>query len=182
MGWKSKEEEREYKRKYRNTPRGKAKEMVRNFRWADEKYGRGECTITPEWIMENIFTQPCHYCGETDWKKLGCDRIDNSLPHTPENVVCCCKTCNTKRGTIPFKVFLQRLKDGEPLLQKNRPDCSKAIVVCNPETFEIVYEFPSIREVARNGCDRGCVSAACRGCYKHPGNHRYKGLLWFFKE
>lgn len=44
--------------------------------------------------MENIFAKPCAYCGETDWTQLGCHRIDNSKPHTIDNVVCCCRKCH----------------------------------------------------------------------------------------
>ena len=72
----------------------------------DKKRNRGKCTLTAQWIMDYIFTKKCVYCGESDWKKLGCDRIDNSKPHTEDNVVCCCGECNTKRGTKEFEEFL----------------------------------------------------------------------------
>lgn len=181
MPYKDKEKERAFQRRYCESPRGRAKHMVYHFRWADKKAGRGECTITEDWIMENIFTSKCHYCGETDWHKLSCDRIDNSLPHTPENVVCCCESCNKKRGNIPFKIFLERLKDGEPLLKKNRPDISKPCVALN-DAGEVVYEFPSVKEAVRMGFNLGGVAAACRGCFGRKKNsHRYKGLLWFYK-
>ena len=62
-----------------------------------------------EWIVEHIFTEPCHYCGKTDYHELGCDRIDNALPHTPDNVVPCCAECNKKRGTTPYDEFIKRM-------------------------------------------------------------------------
>lgn len=65
---------------------------------ADKENGTGECTLTPDFIMNSIFNSSCVYCGEKDWRKLGCDRIDNLKPHTPDNVVCSCGRCNVERG------------------------------------------------------------------------------------
>lgn len=92
---------------YQKTPIGRANILVGSYRRNDRKHNRGECTITKEWIVDNIFSQPCHYCGETDWHKLGCDRIDNDLPHTPENVVPCCWECNNKKHTTPYEEFIK---------------------------------------------------------------------------
>ena len=177
-----KEEQKVYNREYRETPRGRAKRMVIHCRQNDAKHNRGECTITEEWIMENIFTSKCHYCGESDWLKLGCDRIDNAKPHTPENIVCCCEDCNRKRQNMPFAEFVQKCKEaGEIVTNRNRKDQSKPCIAIN-DAGEVVYEFPSTREAARNGFDSSSVSCACRGCYLRDGNHRYRGLLWFYKE
>ena len=93
---KNKEKILKQMREQRNTPLGRAKNMVKCLKQEDRKYERGECTITPEWVVANIFTSKCIYCGESDWLKLGCDRINNDLPHTPENVVCACRRCNEK--------------------------------------------------------------------------------------
>lgn len=92
---------------YRATPFGRASHLVGSYRREDRKYNRGECTVTPEWMVDNIFTQPCHYCGETDWHKLGCDRIDNNLPHTPDNVVPCCWECNNKKQKTPYDEYMR---------------------------------------------------------------------------
>lgn len=98
-----------YIAKSRLKQNGRAKYMVDNYKRLDKKYNRGECTLTPEWVVENIFNQPCHYCGETDWHKLGCDRIYNDLPHTPENVVCCCAACNYKKHRTPYDEYMRRI-------------------------------------------------------------------------
>lgn len=93
--------------KIRNkTPYGRAKNLINNYKQKDKKANRGECTLTPEWIVENIFSKPCHYCGETDWEKIGCDRIYNLKPHTPDNVVPCCQKCNTRRGRLSYEEFI----------------------------------------------------------------------------
>lgn len=96
-----------YKDDYYRSMHGRAKRLVNHYRREDLKHNRGECTLTAQWIADNIFSKLCHYCGETDWTKIGCDRIDNSKPHTPDNVVPCCFDCNKKRGTKSYEEFLK---------------------------------------------------------------------------
>lgn len=96
---------------YYRTPIGRAIYLANTYRQNDKKHNRGECTLTSQWIINNIFSKSCIYCGETDWRKLGCDRIDNSLPHTPDNVVCSCWNCNNERKNKPFEEFLQKSKE-----------------------------------------------------------------------
>lgn len=92
---------------YRKTQIGRAGVLIANYKRRDRKHNRGECTIDAKWIVDNIFTKRCVYCGETDWHKLGCDRIDNDLPHTPENCVPCCVDCNSKKHTMPYEEFIK---------------------------------------------------------------------------
>lgn len=94
--------------KYRSTQNGRARTLLCAYKKSDKKYNRGECTLTADWIIEHIFSQPCQYCGETDWTKLGCDRKDSSLPHIPENCVPCCKHCNKLKGTTPYDEFIKK--------------------------------------------------------------------------
>ena len=97
----------ERQKQYYQTPNGRASSLVSGYRRADKNANRGECTLTAQWIIDNIFSgQKCIFCGESDWEKLGCDRIDNSLPHTPNNVNPCCDECNKKRGKKEFEEFL----------------------------------------------------------------------------
>lgn len=102
----------DYQNEYRNTPMGRAGYLVSTYQQNDKKYNRGKCTLTAQWIVDNIFTSKCHWCKETDWHKLGCDRIDNDLPHTEDNVVPCCEECNTKRGTMNYEEFLMTIPSG----------------------------------------------------------------------
>ena len=95
---------------YYNTQKGVATYKIKSYKQSDKKANRGECTLTAQWIVDNIFTSKCIYCGEDDWKKLGCDRIDNTKPHTPDNVVCSCGKCNVKRGSKSFEEFLAECK------------------------------------------------------------------------
>ena len=63
------------------------------------------CDITIDWMIDNIIMKPCIYCG--DITRVGCDRINNDLGHTMDNVVPCCYDCNCARIIIlPMKKCL----------------------------------------------------------------------------
>lgn len=79
-----------------NTQNGRATRLLCCYNYEDKKYGRGHGDLTPKWIVDNIFSKSCSHCGETDWRKIGCNRLDNSKPHTKDNVEPCCWECNTK--------------------------------------------------------------------------------------
>ena len=99
---------------YKTDKLKRAKALVFAYTKMDKDSNVGECTLTPEWIVDNIFSgQHCDYCPESDWTKLGCDRIDNNKPHTPDNVVCCCGQCNVKRKKIPYLEFKYGKKTSE---------------------------------------------------------------------
>lgn len=100
---------KEWHETHKENPEYRADMLVRGYKQYDKKKGRGETRITAQWILDNIYTKPCFYCGETDWKLLGCDRIDNNKPHTPENCVCSCNKCNRKRGRQDFKSFCEKM-------------------------------------------------------------------------
>lgn len=98
------------RKKSYNSKHGLAASKYRAYRRIDK--GKGfpiDNLVTPEWIEANIFSgQTCIYCGESDWHKLGTDRIDNSKGHTPDNCVPCCASCNGKRKDKPFLEFLSK--------------------------------------------------------------------------
>ena len=75
---------------------GRANNLLNNYKASDKKYNRGESDLTAKWIVENIFTKPCAHCGKTGWKIIGCNRLDNTKPHTMDNVEPCCFECNIK--------------------------------------------------------------------------------------
>lgn len=94
---KHKEKRTEYSKQYMGqTPMGRAHNLLTSYKQSDKKHNRGECTLTAKWIVDNIFTKKCAHCEKTGWDKMGCNRIDNSLPHTPDNVEPCCEECNKK--------------------------------------------------------------------------------------
>lgn len=86
--------QKELTKEYRKTPMGRAVNLVNNYKRHDRLHNRGEGDLTPQWVVENILSKPCAHCGETDWTKMGCNRLDNSKPHTMDNVEPCCFKCN----------------------------------------------------------------------------------------
>ena len=99
-----KDEIKEWKDNYHNTEIGRAKERIRSYKREDKIHNRGECTLTVEDLVE-MWKNGCIYCGETDFKLLGADRIDNDKPHTKDNCVPCCSQCNLERQKKDFKTF-----------------------------------------------------------------------------
>lgn len=89
---------------YNNTPYGRAYYLANRHKQEDARKHR-ENNINAKWIVDYIFNSKCIYCGETDWTKLGCDRINNSIGHVKNNVVCCCGKCNIERHEKTFYEF-----------------------------------------------------------------------------
>ena len=94
---------------YSKTQIGRASNLASSYAQMDKKNGVGKSTITKEWIVNNIFNNSCVYCGESDWTKLGCDRKDNSLPHTEDNCVPCCGECNRKKKTMSYDEYMKKI-------------------------------------------------------------------------
>lgn len=111
--WRKKNKERlnDLQNTYRKTKYGRALHMVSVYRAFDKKRKKGECTLTPEQLVE-LWENGCYWCGESDWQKLGADRIDNTKPHTIENCVCCCSDCNNERRRKTFEDFTKLKKVG----------------------------------------------------------------------
>lgn len=140
----TKEEQREYRKKYLRTPMGRAANLVSAYNENDKKYNRGKGDLTARWIVENIFSQPCAHCGKTGWEVIGCNRIDNDKPHSKDNVEPCCEECNIKYGKI--KIY-QYTIDGN-----------------------LINTYNSIQELIANGFCISNVYRCLRGEYKqHKG-------------
>lgn len=74
--------------------RAKASKMASQYRLRDWKKGLvGDVDVDH---MLKAFESNCIYCGSD--KKIGLDRINNSLGHTKENTVPCCYSCNVARS------------------------------------------------------------------------------------
>lgn len=149
-----KEARRAANAEYRSTPKGRAHYLLDGYRRLDRKYNREECTLTEDWIINNIFTQPCAHCGKTGWKIVGCNRLDNNLPHTPDNVEPCCYRCNVRlNGVDNSKTVYQYTLDGL-----------------------LVAIWPSTMECGRNGYNQRRVSDCCNGKLK-----THKGYRWSYE-
>ena len=68
----------ERNKQYNKTPFGRASYLLAGYKRSDKNAGRGECTLTAQWIIDNIFTQKCAHCDKTGWDVIGCNRLDNS--------------------------------------------------------------------------------------------------------
>lgn len=73
----------------------RASKLLSSYKLKDYKRNRF-FNLDKNWLITNILTSRCIYCGDTE--NLGCDRIDNELGHTYENVVPCCYSCNCARN------------------------------------------------------------------------------------
>lgn len=123
-----KKSQNKWNEKRKSTPFLRARYLVDNYNQNDKKYNRGKGDLTAEWIVENIFSKPCKHCGKTGWEKIGCNRLDNSKPHTKDNVEPCCGECNVE------------------LYNPKKP-----IAKINPTTNEIVEIYESCMAARRDG-------------------------------
>lgn len=89
----------------------RANNLLSAYNQQDEIHGRGRGDLTAKWIVTNIFSQPCPHCGEADWRKIGCNRLDNTKPHTMDNVEPCCRKCNIQMGADDRKKAVLQCKD-----------------------------------------------------------------------
>ena len=101
----------EKRKEYTKTPIARANNLLSQYKRIDKNKGWSEVDFDARWIVDNIFSKPCEYCGETDWHKLGCDRKDNSKGHTKDNVVPCCYHCNCKKYTMSYHEYLKKIDD-----------------------------------------------------------------------
>jgi len=78
-------------------------------------------SLTEKQFVE-ITQKPCYYCGappnnkhkqkETNGSYIynGIDRVDNTKGYTINNVVPCCKTCNSAKGRLTLQEFKDWIK------------------------------------------------------------------------
>ena len=135
-----------------NTKTGRAKSLIRTYIKQDKNANRGECTLTYEQLMQ-LWKNGCNWCGETDWHKLGADRIDISKPHTVENCVCACRSCNC--GRDKKKEIEQFTLDGE------------LVKTCNSQLEAAIFY----------NVGKSCINDCCRGKQKTSC-----GYIWRYKE
>ena len=141
---------------YKNKKNGRAMMLFHNYRIMDIKNGFGDVIdFDAQWITDNIFTNCCPHCGKSGWKIMGCNRIDNSKPHTKDNVEPCCEKCNRN---LHYKELEKRVYqytlDGE-----------------------LIAIYTSVKEASRqNNFVATCIARCCRGILK-----TYKGFKWSYE-
>lgn len=133
----------------------RATHLLCGYRKQDKKNGFGNIIdFDGKWIVDNILSKPCVHCGESDWTKIGCNRIDNSKPHTKDNVEPCCRHCNISLGSVDnnSKKVYQYTLDGQ-----------------------FVKEWFSMADAKRNGYQSACICHCCKGRLKS-----HKGYKWSY--
>lgn len=97
-----------YKQWY-STIEGYARVIKNNNLKEDRKYGRCGKDEDPLPSIEEyieLLLQPDFYDGKQyHWSEMGIDRIDNSKPHTIDNVVPCTTEHNVQRQKMSFEEF-----------------------------------------------------------------------------
>jgi hypothetical protein len=88
----------------RTNPAHRAYWIVTNCKSWDIKHGFGDPHISEQSVIDMIING-CKYCGDSSPLMMGLDRIDNSLGHTIDNVVPCCRRCNYIRGAMPIMAW-----------------------------------------------------------------------------
>jgi len=92
-----------YRKKYEVSTNG----YFRRYKHSAEK--RGYDFVLNFEDFEIIVDNKCYYCGE-DEKRIGIDRVDNTLGYYKDNCVACCKTCNMMKKTMTVEEFLVHIK------------------------------------------------------------------------
>ena len=155
--WKNIDYFKKHNKLYRGSKMGKAFDRLYCYKRMDEKNGFGDVIdFDARWIVENIFSKPCAHCGETDWHKIGCNRLDNSKPHTKDNVEPCCVDCNKKLG-------------GE----YNKSRYSKKVYQYSIDG-KLIKIWESACECGRNGFLKTNISKCCRSVYGFKTHNGYK--------
>lgn len=104
-----------YNKEYKATEYGYASNVRSSNLYSDRKYGRigiDEDPLPPlEYYIEKFSEGIDFYDGKKyPFNELGFDRIDNSKPHTIDNIVCCTTKHNKQRRFMPFDVFCSKFK------------------------------------------------------------------------
>lgn len=134
-------------------------------------------------MIDNILLKPCIYCGDTH--RIGCDRIDNTLGHTKNNVVPCCIECNTARNNYftydemrLLGITISKIKAARPKTEESnvtiefdktrdvnyRNKCCQRKVYKFNLNGELISEFESVKAAAKDiNASAKTISAACNG-------------------
>lgn len=158
----------EYNKEYSKTQMGRAQRQLQQYKFMDRRNGLDEVIdFDAKWIVDNIYTKHCVHCGETDWHKLGCNRLDNSKPHTIDNVEPCCFHCNCR---LNGKEATSRIKE----VAKSRKH--KTYQYDLDGKLLAIYESTSEAERMTN-VKSGNISRCCLGKRPTAG-----GFKWTYEE
>ena len=77
--------------------------------------------LLPYPIFKYLIKQDCYYCGQEptatnnepmmkDFEFNGLDRVDNTKPYEPNNLVACCFVCNQMKSNRSYEDFIDKIK------------------------------------------------------------------------
>ena len=120
------------KERIKTVPLVRAKMLCYRYKNIDKNRGFDTTNnITGSWLYEKFCNSSCIYCGDSDWRHLGADRIDNNKPHTPDNVVCSCGICNAERAhRYTVEEFIEYRKTHPRNIEQSNP------MLCGYETTD----------------------------------------------
>jgi hypothetical protein len=61
--------------------------------------------------FDKIIKMPCYYCKLFNNGSNGIDRLNSNGPYTNDNVVPCCKTCNSMKNDLTFDNFTLKIQN-----------------------------------------------------------------------
>lgn len=142
------------KKDYRKTPLGRASMLIQNYIRNDRNNGFGKVVdFDIKWMVENIMSKPCVYCGKEGWDIIGCNRIDNSKGHTKDNVEPCCRSCNIGKGAIEY--------NSRPVYQYTLGG-------------KLIGKYSSTMEAERKtGFSHAHISECCNGIHNKHKNYKW---------
>lgn len=155
----------EYQKEYSKTQMGRAQRQYQQYKRMDKRNGFDDVIdFDAKWIVDNIYTKPCVHCGETDWHKLGCNRINDNKPHTKDNVEPCCFHCNCVLNGINSAERVKKYG-----LKKAKRVCKYSM------DDELLAVYCSTAEAERQtNISNGNISKCCRGAAKSAGGFKWK--------
>ena len=94
----------EYKKAYYRTPKGRYNLIKNSAKRRNINFS------LPFGLYESqLWGKPCHYCG-CELEATGLDRKDSNKGYAPDNVVPCCRSCNSRKSDKPYEEFMVEIK------------------------------------------------------------------------
>lgn len=100
-----KEDRAEQQKAYYRTPKGKFRMIKKGAKERDINF-----SLPFKLYESQLWGKPCHYCG-CEIEVTGLDRKDNDKGYEVGNVVPCCMSCNNKKNTKPYQVFIEEMRN-----------------------------------------------------------------------
>jgi hypothetical protein len=98
-----------YEKEYSSKMENKAKKRFGSYKLTHKKKFNEDIPITLD-DVKNIVQRPCFYCGSIDNPCNGIDRLNNSIGYEKDNIVPCCRKCNTMKMDLTIEEFKNHIE------------------------------------------------------------------------